>query len=265
MKVHCLYRDFFVFLRMVNLESDPWASFRRYYFDKHRGFLSHIWFQYQGYTQRNIRERVGMLKKEDYAQVESALKLFDVEEHTREVIQHCKSLLHNPDPCHVYLFLGFFSPDGFVTEYENRWVICVGLERFRSFKNYDILVSHEYCHYLLNKTGGRAADALLHRLIREGIAVCFSRLAYPGRKESAYIFQNEERFRALAERFDDIMGRAGRGEIGVEELFGSHTETIPARSGYYLGYRLVRDFIEGRGIDDVQTLLNEERRILREL
>jgi len=260
-KIHCLYRDFFVFLRMVNLESDRWGAFRRYYFEKHHDFLSHIWYQYQGFTQRNIRERVDMLKKEDYAQIESELKLFDIEEHTREVIQHCKNLLHDPDSCNVYLFIGFFSPDGFVTEYGKGHVICVGLERFRTFKYYDILLSHEYCHYILNKRGGEAGDDLKRRLIREGIAVFFSRLAYPGRVDAAYFFLSEKRFRHLRENENGIMAGIRSGEINGKELFGPESETLPPRTGYYLGYRLVERFMQRTGIRDIEFLLKDENQI----
>jgi hypothetical protein len=261
-KIHCLYRDFFVFLRMVNLESDRWAAFKRYYFGKHSSFLSHVWYEYQEYSPANIRERVAMLKKEDYAQIENQLKILDVEDITREVIQHCKGLLHDPDPCNVYLFIGFFSPDGFVTRYREHHVICVGLERFRSFRDYELLLAHEYCHYILNKRGGEAAESLTRRIIREGIAVYFSKIAYPGKTEERYLFLTREVVHWLKNRYESILKLVREGRLRPGDLFGPQSENLPPRSGYYVGYRLVEEFMRKTGISDIQFLIKDENQIL---
>jgi uncharacterized protein YjaZ len=261
-KIHCLYRDFLIFIRMKDMERDAWRAFREYYFDRHREFLSHVWLQYQGYTMRNIRERVENVKKEDYAQIESELKLFDIEENTREVVQHCKNILHDPDPCNVYLFIGFFSPDGFVISYLNRWAICIGLERFRSFKNYDVILSHEYCHYILNKRCGESGDLLPRRLIREGLAVYFSKIAFPGRTDSTYMLLSEGRLLQLRDNYEAILREIRSGEMGAEQLFGPRSENIPPRTGYYVGYRLVQDFVDRTGIADIDFLMKDENQML---
>ncbi len=261
-KIRCLYRDFFLFLRMINLESDRWAAFKRYYFGKHRGFLSHIWYEYQNFTPGNIRERVAALKREDYAQIENELKLFDIEEHSREVVQHCNDLLHEPELCSVYLFIGFFSPDGFVTRYHGSYVICIGLERFRNFRDFDILLSHEYCHYILNKRGGECSESLARRVVREGIAVYFSRLAYPGRADERYLFLSKERVYRLHDMYESILENIRKGELNAVQLFGPESDTLPPRTGYYVGFRLVDDFIRKTGVSDIQFLIKDENQIL---
>ncbi len=263
LKVHCLYRDFFLFLRMISLEKDIWTAFRRHYFDKHRDFLKEVWFSYQKYTPKNIRERVTDIKREDYAAIESELKIFDIEENTREIILHCKGMLHDPDPCNVYLFIGFFSPDGFVILYNGEHVICVGLERFRNFKNYDVLLSHEYYHYILNKQCPRRRESLRNDLVREGLCIYFSKIAFPGRKEHLYLFLNEEQFSGLERNAGALMSKVKGGRLRREELFGSHSRQFPPRAGYYLGYRLVKDFIERTGIDDIGFLMREQNQILQ--
>jgi len=261
-KIHCLYRDFFLFLRMVNLESDSWAAFKHYYFEKHRDFLSHVWYEFQKYSPGNIRERVAMLKKEDYAQIENELKLFDIEEHTREVVQHCKDLLHDPDPCNVYLFIGFFSPDGFVTRYHGSHVVCIGLERFSTFRDFNILLSHEYCHHILNKRGGECEESLARRVVREGMAVYFSKIAYPGKAEERYLFMKEERVHWLGDKYESILEKIRKGELKPGDLFGPQSEILPPRTGYYVGYRLVDDFVRRTGVSDIQFLIKDENKIL---
>ncbi len=246
---------------MLNIERDRWTTFRRYYFEKHRDFLSLVWFGYQGYTVKNIKERVAALKKEDYADLENQLKIYDIEENTWEIMQHCKILLHDPDPCNIYLFIGFFSPDGFVLRYRGEYIICVGLERFHNFKNYDLLLAHEYCHYILNKQGGGERTALRDRLIREGISVYFSKLAYPGKKEHSYFFLSRGRFNYLTKNYDQIIeGLKERGLL-KEELFSMESESLPPRSGYFIGYRLINEYMKRRGLQDIQVLIDEERRI----
>jgi hypothetical protein len=261
-KIHCLYRDFFLFLRMINLEGDRWSAFKRYYFGKHRGFLSHVWYEYQSFTPANIRERVGSLRKEDYAHIENELKIFDIEEQAREVVQHCKDLLHEPDPCDVYIFIGFFSPDGFVTRYRGRHVICIGLERFYSFRDFDILLSHEYCHYILNKRGEADDGNTLKRTIREGIAVYFSRSAYPGRGDERYLFLSRERVDRLRDMYDELLKDIRKGVLNGAQLFGPESGDLPPRAGYYIGYRLVDDFVRKTGVHDMQFLIKEENQIL---
>jgi uncharacterized protein YjaZ len=144
-------------------------------------------------------------------------------------------------------------------------VICIGLERFRSFVDYDILLSHEYCHYILNKQGDEVDEPLERRLVREGIAVFFSRLACPDRREASYFFVDDERLSFIKINAQKITEMAGRGKVGIEELFGPTPESLPPRTGYYIGYLLVENFIRKTGIADISFLLKEENRMLLDL
>ncbi len=265
MKIHCLYRDFFVFLRMINLEKDVWNAFKRYYYEKHADFLSHLWHSYQGYTTRNIRERAVMIKKEDYADIENLLKIYDIEEKTREILMHCKSIYFDRDRCNVYILIGFFSPDAFVLRYKGSFVICVGLERFHDFKHYDILLAHEYFHYIQNKVHGSISEPLVLQLIREGICVHFSRIAYPGRKEHEYLFLTEQAFADAEGSYETIRKKLRSRKISREKLFSAASGELTPRSGYYVGYRLVSEFIAKRDRAHPAALLGKEKQILMDI
>lgn len=287
MKVHCLYRDFFLFLRALDLEPDVWGAFERYYFDRNRGFLSTVWFDYQGFTRDNIRERVERIRKKDYADLESGLKLYDIEQETRNVLTHCKSLLHDPRQCNVFLFIGFFSPDAFVLRYGDDIVICIGLERFHSFKSFPVLLSHEYFHYVLKRrcidgsgfglsgsgsagstraVASRGAPAAssdsIVSLVDEGLCVHFSRKAYPGRAEHEYCFVTRERLGRLEAEYQSIVERVRRGDIDPQLLFTSHQRAFPGRAGYYVGYRMVADYAGIDDLDDPEQLLAARERIV---
>jgi len=245
------------------MEKDKWGVFKRYYYNKHYEFLSNVWFDYQRYTLRNIRERVKMIKKAHYADVESALKIYDIEESTREIILHCKSLFYDPDKCDIFLFVGFFSPDAFVLRYRGDFVICVGLERFHDFQNYEILLSHEYFHYIQNK-GGKEQESPIYRLIREGLSVYFSKIAYPGKKENLYFFLNDETFALLRDNDAAIIKRIRESGVNWEDLFSAQSKKFPPRSGYFIGYKIISDFIDHTGDRDLHLLLKEEDRIVAE-
>lgn len=265
MKIHCLYRDFFIFLKMMNLARDKWQAFKRYYFEKHRDFLSAVWFSYQGYTVKNIRERVRMINKGDYADLESQLKLYDIEENTRQAIIHSRSLLLHPGLCEVYIYIGFFSPDSFVIPYGNSYVICVGLERFHSFRYYPILLSHEFCHFIQNSINGNGEDNLISRLVREGISVYFSKIAYPGKKDYTYFFLKAGTYNFLNSHYRDILKKIHEGEFNSCDLFYGNTGDLPPRSGYYLGYRIVLDFIEKTGERSIDYLIKNFHSIVMDV
>ncbi len=265
MKIYCLYRDFFVFLRMINLEKDTWSAFRQYYYNKHSDFLSHLWHTYQRYSTQNIRERAGMIKKEDYADIENLLKIYDIEEKTREILLHCKRIYYDHDSCNVYILIGFFSPDAFVLWYKGRFVICVGLERFHNFKNYDVLLAHEYFHYIQNKVCGSISGPLVLQLIREGICVHFSRIAFPGRKEYEYLFLTAQAFASAEDSYETVREKLASKQIRREQLFSAASDELPARSGYYVGYRLISEFIAKGGYTDPTALLGKEEQIFMDI
>lgn len=71
------------------------------------------------------------------------------------------------------MFVGFFSPDGFVMNYNKKPVICFGLERFKDFELLKNLFVHEYAHFLLNREGEEipAEKKFQWLIISEGMAV----------------------------------------------------------------------------------------------
>ena len=281
MAVNHLERDFFAFIDEVEKRRacspaegvDLWRVFQSRYYRRHRAFLSAVWFKCQGYTRTNIRERVRAIKLGDYAGLREALAAYDVDGCTRTVLERCA--LHSGDfsPCEIYLFVGFFSPDAFVVRHEGSPVICVGLERFRSFRTYPVLLAHEFCHLaMMRKLGGTGkggveADGMPSpsepervsgRLVREGIAAFFSGRVWPDEPPHVHLFIDERRFRELSRLYPstgdlrrEIVSRVSAGR----DIFHGHGEDCHPRLGYYLGYRLVGDFARRKGIEDFGELL----------
>jgi hypothetical protein len=260
LRIHCLYRDFFLFLKMMNLEKDKWRSFKRHYYDKHSQFLSQVWLKYQGLTARRLRSLVRSIEKSSYEKVENLLKVYDIEENTKEVILRCKDLLHYPDLCNIYLYIGFLSPVPFVMRYHNSWVICVGLDQFAGFDSYPVVLSYQFCHYIQCIRKKEPEKDLLHSLIQEGIAVYFSKQAYPGYDEHLYLFLSEHAYRWLKDHCDEIVKKAIRGVIDSDLFYpGSPSEAF--HSGPFVGYRIVTEWIRKSGETRVETLIESTDRI----
>jgi hypothetical protein len=234
MSVHCLYPDFFRFLDTLDEEGKQelgrWERFERLYFDKHSEILSTLWFQCQTYSRENIRERVLAVKRGDYGELRSALLRYDLPGATEAVLERCAGIARHV-PADVYLLVGFFSPDAFVADFGGKPSICVGLERFRTFRHYPILLSHEYCHLLVALRKSRSAEDVVQRAVGEGLAVYFSRLAFPGEREHTCLFMKERSFWDLLSQYPGAREAAEELRKCREsggDLFHGHWEPNPS-------------------------------------
>ncbi len=260
LKIYHLYRDFFRFLRATRIEKNLWHSFKEYYYNKYKDFLSNVWFKYQGYTLSLIKERVLSIKKGDYSDLEASLKTFDIDSSTRQIINDCRQLLYIPEICNIYLYIGFFSPDAFVLKFNNRFVIAVGLERFHNFKSYPLLLAHEYCHFVQNVLNGESPGDLLHRLVREGMAILFSEKVYGHYMPWEYLFMDRRSLNLLNEKLEQYIKEiAGRNFIINEDIFHGVSERFYPRAGYYIGYMIVKKLVnESREELDFTKLIKSE-------
>lgn len=248
MKIHCLYRDFFLFLKALEIEENRWHCFNEYYFSKYRDFLSAVWYKLQGYTKKNIKERVFAIKRSDYSDLEAELKLYDIEDNSRRIINKCREFLYYPEICNIYLFIGFFSPDAFVFRFKDNFVIAVGLERFHNFKNYPILLAHEYCHYIQNMINEDTSGKVKDRIIREGISVCFSEAVYSGKEPWEYLFIKRENYYQLEEKYQYYLELLEKGDFEDTDIFhgfiDNQDNSVYPRAGYFIGYKIVKNYIE---------------------
>ncbi len=254
MKIYHLYRDFFRFLKSLEVEKNVWKSFREYYFDKYRDFLSVVWFKYQNYSLKIIRDRVLSIKIGDYSDVEASLKLYDIESNTKLIINDCRKILYLPEVCHIYLFIGFFSPDAFVVKYRGRYVIVVGLERFHNFSKYPILLSHEYCHYVQNMISGELKEnILIRRLVREGIAIYFTKLLFHSREDKLYsfkpwdyVFMDKQTYNYLNERFETYIDELIEQNFNIDEdIFHGVTFRFYPKAGYFIAFKIIERVVSG--------------------
>ena len=195
MKIFSLYRDFFAFLDNKSFPDEKWKTYHSLYYHPHRKFLSAYFAHYPLLNSQSLRQRVEAIKISDYSILKHLVSICPPEKVVNEAYVRCVEILPSEEEPDVYLFIGFFSPDGFVMTYKKKPVICFGLERFKSFELLKTLFVHEYAHFLLNR--GREKIPVEKRfhwlLISEGLAACLSMRAFPNHKLSDHLlFTNDK-------------------------------------------------------------------------
>ncbi|MBN2323647.1 MAG: hypothetical protein JXQ30_07930 [Spirochaetes bacterium] len=264
MRIQCLYRDFFLFLKMMNLEKDHWRTFRRLYYDRHEEFLSSALRQCGDMTLKSLKKRITSIQKRHYQKLEALIKVYDIEDHTKEIVQRCKDLLHYQASCNLFIFVGFGGPASFVMQYKTKPVICIDLERVPGetgdFRYYPVLLSHLFCRYIQEVRTKEAAKTPLRRLISSGISVHFSRQAYPGYDDRIYLFLPEEARTWLDEHHEDVYSAVMKGGRDAD-LFAYGPKKKPGRAAPYLGYKIVGDYVRETGEQSTSLLIEQAERI----
>jgi uncharacterized protein YjaZ len=169
----------------------------------------------------------------------------------------------------VYLFIGFFSPDGFVMNYKNKPVICFGLERFKEFELLKILFVHEYAHYLLNQGKEEVPEEKRFQwlLLSEGLAVHLSFRAFPNRKLSDHLLYTNDKLNWCQQNESYLRERYLSRKLTSQELISLYMQgdpdlDIPPRAGRYLGYQALQRYLNHRTESGIKDLLLDRKKAL---
>ena len=127
--------------------------------------------------------------------------------------------------------------------------IGIGMERLGNLRLVPILLAHEYAHCYRRRLG--RPSRLGERLVEEGFAVEVSARAYPERPEHDHLLMHAGQVaalrgyeRALWKVIAPLLDSEEEG-IAARVLYGqARRGEMPSRAGMYLGWRLVREFME---------------------
>ncbi|MFP4082518.1 MAG: DUF2268 domain-containing putative Zn-dependent protease [Candidatus Aminicenantes bacterium] len=267
MKIHSLYRDFFKFEQKISSNSDKWRVYSTHYYKPHREFLEEYFSHFPLIDELSLKERVERIKKSDYSWLKHLVSVCPPEKIITDAYNRCKSIISLQEEPEVYLLVGFFSPDGFVMDFQNKPVIGFGLERFRDFRLLRILFAHEYAHYVLNSTSGEVPQDKKWKwlLVSEGIGTYFSRLVFPGHKlENHFLFSRatlnwcKANEAYLKEIF--CSGRYSQPKLIDFYFKGSGELGLPARAGKFLGFQAVGEYVKETG--DIEKLMTDKNSAL---
>jgi hypothetical protein len=265
MAVFSLYRDFFRFLQALEGDADPWEWYQKIYLDPHKKFFRAYWSAY--FPQMDLgtlQDRVRRVRRGHYSALEHLLQQNDLERQVQEILARCLAILPSFAEPDVFIIIGFFSPDGFLVTIGGRPAIGIGLERFRNLRLVDIILAHEYGHYArrlaLGYSPSSGPESLEQKLLSEGLSISVSRRVCPGRRLCDYLLMSPQRLNWCQENEARLMALA-RPELGSDRLVpvffgcGQPDAGIPARTGLYLGHRLVERALQRMGWGAFKRLL----------
>ena len=268
MKVYSLYKDFFSFLDKTMPYRPKWPTYFKIYYQPHQDFLESYFSSFPSLDLESLRERVERIKKGDYSRLRNLVAVSPPEAIIDQAHLRCRDVLAPNEEPEAYLFIGFFSPDGFVITLQGKPVICFGLERFKDLTLMRILFAHEYAHFLMRlswETAEAEADWKL-KLMAEGLATMFSLLSFPDQSLASHFLirrdvlnwcqANESLLREIY-----IGTRFGTPELQEMFIIGKPELSIPARAGKYLAFRAIEKYLGQEG-GRIQDLLEDKNLLL---
>ncbi len=269
MKIFSLYRDFFKFLDKIPSAEEKWKIYWTDYYQPHQDFFEDYFSHFPLLDFSSLKQRVEKIKASDYSWLKHLISSCGPEKIIQDAYQKCQRIVPTREEPEVYCIIGFFSPDGFVMNYQGKSVICFGLERFKDFRLLRIIFAHEYAHFLLNKSAGKVPEdkEIKWLLLSEGIGTYFSSLTFSGCKLYEHFLlarstlnwcqRNESYLRKIYDfqKFSPI-------QLADFYIKGNPDLDIPPRSGKYLGFQAVKKYLTQNRDKNISSLLSDKKTLL---
>ena len=266
MKIFPLYQDFFNFLEAVSPHpsepSEKWQLYMDHYYQPNKDFLDTYFSQSPMIDSSALKERVEAIRPGDYAGLKSLCALFPPEKIIDDAYGKCFNVVAPPEGPECYLFIGFFSPDGFVMTFREKPVIGFGLERYRDFRLLQVIFAHEYVHFLLRLTnpGVPEQKRVSWLLVAEGLGTYFSSLVFPEIPLFDHFFFSRGRLnwcQANEGRLREIYCSEGFSSQELTDFYfkGSPDLDLPPRVAKYLGFQAVRRYLAQNPEATLRSLL----------
>ncbi len=269
MIIHSLYKDFFRFLDRITPQAYKWTLYNAHYYQLHQDFLEIYFSHFPLIDFSNLKERVEAIKPSDYSQQRSLISVCPPEPVIKDAYERCKPIIAPKENVAVYLFIGFFSPDGFVMDFKGKPIICFGLERFKDFNLLKVLFAHEYAHFLLNLSRGEVPEDEKFKwlLLSEGMGTYFSRLAFPEYKLSDHFLFRRDRLNWCQKNEFNIREIYCSGKYSSQQLIdfykkGNAELDLPPNTGKYLGFLAVKKYLDKHKNKDIISLFDDKKKIL---
>ena len=256
-------------MERISFSLSKWKIYSAFYYKPHREFLDICFSHFPLLDPSSLKERVEKIKVSDYSWLQSLISASPPEKIINQAYKKCIEIVPPEEEPDVYLFVGFFSPDGFVMNFKGKPVICFGLERFKDFRLLKIIFAHEYAHFLLNSSDGDIPGEMKFKwlLISEGLGTYFSKLAFPSsplsdhflfrRDRLDWCLTNESYLRRIycLDKFSD--------QDLMDFYFKGNPELdLPPRAGKYLGFQAVKKYLADNKEKDIGSLLADKESAL---
>lgn len=239
------------------------------YYRPHRKFLRTYFMHFPSLNIHTLRQRVEAIKIADYSALRHLISICPPEKSLKEAFIRCASIIPPMDEPDVFLFVGFFSPDGFVMNFRKKPVICFGLERFKDFELLKILFVHEYAHFLLNHENQEISEeeSFHWLIISEGVATYLSQQVFPNRKLSDHLLFTDERLNWCQRNESYLREKYFSSKLTSQELIKLFKEgdidlDIPPHAGRYLGFKALQNYESHGANSQIRALISDKKKVL---
>lgn len=266
---HWLYRDF---LRCIHTDSDTDTNVRDAllrYVELHCPILDAIHFAPKGFSRESlVRERIRTSSDGAYiALIRSIGRDYTVfESRVQVIIEHLlrKLAYAGPDQ-EVFIIVGLDCTNIYSTILDGKTVTVICLESTRGdMSHLELLLAHE-CHHWTRSTLINASlfdNCLGERMISEGLACHFSQEIQPGRGIEDYCYVPKNTIEWVVENwryvFEAVMTNLESSQLTSILFSRDPTKRLfpdmPPRTGYVIGYILVRDFLQVSHLSSLNTV-----------
>jgi hypothetical protein len=264
-RVHNLVPDFLAFWEAAQNSSleEQKRLWLELYENPHRAFFD-IYYSLWGSPARLDRALA------QFPAIISSVQKADPERSIKEGVATCARLLQMPEPDFEYIaMVALFTSNGWATTYQGRTVSFLALEYFTEQRYFDVLVTHEAAHsfHALARKGDWSEEYQIGQaLFEEGLATTVSAVACPNLTELEYLWfgPGYEAWLTECQRRSDELLTSLRATIDCADVttygrfFMGPGETFPARSGYLVGYRLVRQLNRQYSVAEMVRWSREE-------
>ncbi len=251
---------------------DPVAAYRAY-LDRHQVVLKSYWHNYVLDPDSPHAERIIVdALRADRADLRRLLEDVDVAQISDDALRRALDLLETDCPVDLYLMVGVGAANAGELVVAGRGIAFVCLEHFTGRSNpqtnglglaphlLPLWIAHEVAH-AVRYTSPTSRATLRELLVNEGAAVAAARAVAPGFEPWEYLGYTRRQYRRIRE-LDAFLRRAAAPDLDLSglglrlrflsggmspaaRLVGG--KVLPERSGYYLGLRLVEEYLSERG------------------
>ncbi|MGE5675952.1 MAG: DUF2268 domain-containing putative Zn-dependent protease [Mycobacterium leprae] len=188
----------------------------------------------------------------------------DVGRSTDHAVAGCRRLFRSPEPELDYVaMVGLFCSNGWATVVNGVPTAFFALELLPAQSHLDVLVAHETAHAVHHQLQAKewSAKSVAIGLLEEGLASFSSSLLCPGLTPHDYFWFGFPRFPDWVEQCEaewpairaGLLEALDEAKPGTYQAFftGGAGGGLPARCGYYAGYRIVADLYQNHSLAEM--------------
>lgn len=193
-----LYRECLQFLKQKDF-----ISLEKKYLNKYEKYFEKFCTRWRIFEKKEIIKRVKKAKIYHYSNVlEFDSRIYpEIKKYLKEIE---KNILTNLK-CKIFLYIGFFCPDGKTIVFKRKLFIGISLDRINDMRNFPVILAHEIGHAQRRKFFPYPANSFGEKFFSEGIAFYFSYKVFPEVKIYRHLFIKRGEYSYILKNIKEII------------------------------------------------------------